>query len=79
MLNFKDWCKIHKIFHKYTDASLWPSLRYMIYHRRLSLQHQDMDQFQLIVNQVAEKDGEISENVSQLILDHFNLTRDQYL
>lgn len=33
----------------------------------------------MIVNQVAEKDSEISENVSQLILDHFNLTRDQYL
>ena len=38
LLAFEDWCRVHRLIRKYTDMSMWPSLRLLVFERRQCLQ-----------------------------------------
>lgn len=71
LLNFEDWCRIHRLVRKYVDPALWPSLRHMINQRREALRVEDMIQHRELVPEIVYMSEEIDAVVSDHIFKHF--------
>lgn len=78
LIAIDDWCRLQKLIRKYTDTCLWPSLRTMIYQRRLFLQKQDEIQYRALVKEIVQEEEHVNEEVTMAVLNHFDLTMKQY-
>ena len=78
LLEFDDWCRLHKLILKYTDMSLWPSLRFLVDQRRSYLANEQMDQYESMAPEITKKEEKIIMQITNFVLNHFEIEWDQF-
>ena len=76
LLSFPDFCRLFQLIKKHVEPRLTFQLAQLKDERRKALDDHELQEYRYIVLQMNEIEGEICNEITEKVFEHFNITQE---